>query len=154
MTHTEHLTSGVAMGGAKAPARAAEITIRGRMVHGTEEKALAVLGCLDLRVFGSRSCSFGDTEMVLVVVGDGGLAREALEAAGLECQKIASVLVVPAPSGNAKPPLVACLTRAGVGILYCYALSPDSGGECLVFRTADDELALRAIEGGLEARAA
>jgi hypothetical protein len=155
MTGIEYPPLGAAVCGETAPpVKAAEITIRGRMVHGAEERVLAVLDSLDLHVFGSRSCRFGDAEMVLAVVSDGSLAREALEAAGLECQKIASVLVLPAAEGDRKTALPACLSRAGIGILYCYSLWPDNGEDCLVFKTADDDLACRVIKGGATAQAA
>lgn len=139
---------------ATRPIKAAEITVRGRMVHGTEARVMGVLDTVEVEIFGSRSCFIGDTEMVMVVVSDGSVAREALESAGLECQKISSVLVAPSLSGEAKVPFVACLARAGVGILYCYTLFPDRGGEYLVFKTVDDDLALRLIEGEQVARAA
>lgn len=149
MTAVEHLAPGaIASGEAGWSVKAAEITFRGREGYEAEERALAVLDSIEVKVFGSRSCRFGDTAMALVVVSDGGAAREALEAAGLECQKIASVLVVLATDGRTKALLPARLARTGVTILYCYSLWMASGEDCLVLRTTDDELALRILTGG------
>ena len=136
------------------PIIAAEITIRSRVINGTEEKVLSVLDTVGLNVFGSRSCFFGDSEMVLIVVSDASPARQALEAAGFECQKIASVVAVPMPTADVKAAVLASLMNAGIGLLYCYSLCPASSDDCLILRTADDELALRVIEGGRWAQAA
>ncbi|MBI5395190.1 MAG: hypothetical protein HZA91_07840 [Verrucomicrobia bacterium] len=134
--------------------KAAEITIRGRPIGGAEEKALAAAGSLGLRIFGTRSCLFGDTEMVLLVVSDVDPARLALETMGLECRSITSVVAVPVSNADTKAAVMARLMRAGIRVLYCYSLSPDTGGDCLVVRTVDNELSARLLSDAAMAQAA
>ena len=101
-------------------------------------------------------CSYSDREdaIILLVTEDALSAKLALEAAGFKC-KANSVVVVGAPDQvGAAAQLGAHLGWAGIDILYSYASSAGSEQFFAVFKTMNDEQAIRVLEASPLARAA
>lgn len=102
-------------------------------------------------------CSYSDRNqlIMLLVVEDSYRAKAALQAAGFECKANPVVLVSDTDRVGAAAQLGAHLGGAGISILYSYASSAGKGDFCAVFKTMDDDAAIRLLEqrGGTQAAA-
>lgn len=100
-------------------------------------------------------CSYSDRDqfVMLLVPDDPHPAQRALHAAGFECRANAVVLVSDTDRVGAAAQLGANLGGAGIGILYSYA-SAGSTEFYAVFKTVDDEAAIRLLQSRADSRAA
>lgn len=101
-------------------------------------------------------CSYSDRhESVLLLITDQPLAaKTALEAAGFSCKANPVVLVSEMDRIGAAAELGAHLGNAGISILYSYASSSPGAEFVAVFKTMDDESALRVLDPTRQAEAA
>jgi hypothetical protein len=121
---------------------------------GGERKLAKILRSHDIHVLASCCYSDRDDSVVLLVPSDPVQAQLALEQAGFSC-KANSVLLIRAPDRGG---IALCmfqiggqLREAGVEILYSYASKTDDGEVYAVFKTADDDDAMRALEPSIVA---
>jgi hypothetical protein len=84
----------------------------------------------------------------LLVVDDEHLGRVALAAAGLPHQSESVLLVEVSPRAGAATRLNRRLAAARIEVVYSYATSAVDDRLTAVFKTADDEYALRVLQAG------
>jgi hypothetical protein len=101
-------------------------------------------------------CSYCDrNDTVILLVADNPVkAKLALHAAGYNCRANSVVLVGAAERVGAAAHLGAQLARVGVEILYSYASSSGAEEFFAVFKTTDDDRAVRALSSSQLANAA
>jgi len=101
-------------------------------------------------------CCYSDRAegVVLLVTEDALKAKLALEAAGYRCRANTVVVVGAADQVGAAARLGRHLGQAGIDILYSYASSSGAARFCAVFKTADDDSAIRVLESARLAQAA
>jgi hypothetical protein len=92
--------------------------------------------------------------VVLLVADQPERAKVALDSAGYRWKINPVVMVRAADRSGAAARLGVRLFEAGVDILYSYTSSADGNKVCAVFKTTDDNRALRALEEGAMAHAA
>ncbi len=134
-----------------------EIELAVRIGNKTDAMArvLAVVAEQNINVLAYCSYSDRDQFVMLLVVEDSLRAKAALQKAGFECKANPVVLVSDADQVGAAAQLGAHLGGAGINILYSYASSAGRGDFFAVFKTMDDDAAIRVIqrEGGTQAAA-
>jgi hypothetical protein len=93
-------------------------------------------------------CSYSDHTgaRVQMVADDTAKAKRALEQAGYDCRVNSVVLVGAKDTVGAAAHIGAHLGMAGVDILYSYASSAGDGRFVAVFKTANDDKAIQALE--------
>ena len=99
-------------------------------------------------------CSYTDRSdaVLLLVTNDAAGAKAAIEAAGFACRANAVVMVGAKDQVGAVAQLGAQLGEAGIGILYSYASSASGQDDfCAVFKTMNDEAAIRILQGASRA---
>ncbi|MCS7049322.1 MAG: hypothetical protein NZ483_08530 [Verrucomicrobiae bacterium] len=92
-------------------------------------------------------CSYWDRDasVLHMVVDDPQLAKRTIEASGLPCRANPVILVQETDSVGAAARLGQTLQRAGVDILYSYASSSGAPVFWAVFKTTNDQEALRLL---------
>ncbi len=131
-----------------------ELAIRVQNIPGALGKVLATVAERGVNVLAYCAYSDRDEAVILVVTDTALKAKLGLEAAGFRCKANSVVVVGATDRVGAAAQLGAHLGTAGIDILYSYASS--SGGEQFfaVFKTMDDEQAIRVLEASPLARAA
>ena len=131
-----------------------QLTVRERNQFGSVERVLEALAAGDVQIHSQSAYHDHNDTVILVIVEDCGPALRALQAAGFAatCTPIIAVqsgyaLGVPARLG-------ATLAHAGIGIQYSYATSVNPEELLTVFKTVDDERAIRVLEASMLAFAA
>jgi hypothetical protein len=126
-----------------------ELCIRASNRLGGEQKVMQILRTLEVHVLASCCYSDRDDGVMLLVATHPAEAQVALETVGFKC-KLNSVLLVRAPDRGG---IALCMFQigsqireAGLEILYSYASTTDDDEVYAVFKTADDEAALRLLE--------
>ena len=101
-------------------------------------------------------CSYNDRNeaVVMLVTNDALEAKRALEGAGFPCKADSVVLVGATDRVGAAAKLGASLGDAGIDILYSYASSSGNDEFFAVFKTADDDQAIRVLDAHGWAQAA
>jgi hypothetical protein len=142
-------------GGAVAKARKeVELAVRVGNRPAALGGVLAAVANRSVNVLAYCTYSDGDDLIVLLITDNALPAKEALQAAGFSCKANSVVLVGASDEVGAAARIGMHLGMAGIEILYSYASS--SGGDqfVAVFKTADDERAIEALEVCPQARAA
>lgn len=123
-----------------------ELSVRIGDVPGGLGKVLAIIARRHVNVL--AYCSYTDHRdaVVLLVTENPVEAKLALEEAGFQCKANSVVLVGATDQVGAAAKLGASLGDAGVNILYSYASSSGTDQFFAVFKTADDELAMRVLD--------
>jgi hypothetical protein len=90
--------------------------------------------------------SFDQDHFTILLVTDAALAaKTALANAGLNCTAHSVVLVSANHRAGTPAALLNQLLKAGIDIWYAYVASLKPPGLCVVFRTVDDQRALRVL---------
>ena len=143
------------IGGAVAKARKeVELAVRIGNRPGALGQVLSILAEQGINVLAYCAYSEREQGVVLLVCEDPFKAKLILKADGFECKANTVVLVGAADHVGAAAQLGMQLGRASVDILYSYASSAGTGQFYAVFKTADDEKAIRVIEAKAHVRAA
>lgn len=131
-----------------------ELAVRVANKPGALGEVLSQVAAENINVIAYCSYSDRDELVVLLVTSDPLRAKHRLESAGFKCKANAVVIVGATDQVGAAARLGACLGNAGIDILYSYASS--SGGDQFfaVFKTMNDEQAIRVLEASPLARAA
>jgi hypothetical protein len=131
-----------------------ELAVRVGNTPGALGSVLAAVASRGLNVLAYCTYSERDDLVILLVTDNAVLARDELKRRGFSCRANSIVLVGASDEVGSAAMIGAHLGLAGVEILYSYASS--SGGDqfVAVFKTADDERAIQALEGCSQARAA
>ena len=131
-----------------------ELAVRVGNKPGALGEVLAVVAARGINVLAYCSYSDRDDAIILLVTENAMGAKFAIETAGFRC-KANSVVVVGAPDQvGAAAQLGAHLGMAGIDILYSYASSGGSDRFFAVFKTMNDEQAIRVLETSPLSRAA
>ncbi len=131
-----------------------ELAVRVGNKPGALGEVLTIIASQDINILAYCSYSDRDDAIILLVTENALGAKLALEAAGFR-SKANSVLVVGASDQvGAAAQLGAHLGMAGIDILYSYASSAGSDRFFAVFKTINDEQAIRVLEASPLARAA
>jgi hypothetical protein len=131
-----------------------ELAVRVGNKTGALGQVLSAVAAQGVNVLAYCSYSDRDDAIILLVTENALATKLAIEAAGFKC-KANSVVVVGAPDHvGAAAQLGAYLGRAGIDILYSYASSAGSERFFAVFKTMNDEQAIRVLEASPLARAA
>lgn len=131
-----------------------ELAVRVGNKPGALGDVLATVAARDINVLAYCSYSDRDDAIILLVTENALGAKLAIEAAGFRC-KANSVVVVGAPDQvGAAAQLGAHLGMAGIDILYSYGSSAGSDRFFAVFKTMNDERAIRILDASPLARAA
>jgi hypothetical protein len=131
-----------------------ELAVRVGNQPGALGHVLTTIAAEGINVLAYCSYSDRDDAIILLVTEQPLNAKLALESAGYKCKANSVVLVGAVDQVGAAAQLGSHLGRAGIDILYSYASS--SGGDHFfaVFKTMDDEQAIRVLEVYPLARAA
>ena len=92
-------------------------------------------------------CTYSDRNeiVLLLVTDDAAAAKDAIKAAGFDCRANAVVVVGAKDQVGAVAQLGTRLGATGIGILYSYASSTGGDQFFAVFKTMDDEAAIRVL---------
>jgi hypothetical protein len=131
-----------------------EIVVRFDNKPGALGKILSTVASAHVNIL--AYCAYTDrNEAVVMLVTENALkAKFALESAGYNCRADSVVLVGASDQIGAAAQLGAHLGGAGVDILYSYASCSGEQSFFAVFKTANDEQAIRVLESNPLARAA
>jgi hypothetical protein len=123
-----------------------ELAVRFDNQPGAMARVLEVIAQARVNVLAYCSYSDRDQFVILLVTEDPHRAKTALQQAGFDCRANAIVLVSDTDRIGAAAQLGAHLGSAGISILYSYASSGGSDRFFAVFKTMDDEAAIRVLE--------
>lgn len=130
-----------------------ELAVRVGNRPGALGEVLAAIASRHINVLAYCSYSDRDDAVILLVTENAVGAKLAIETAGFQC-KANSVVVAGAPDQvGAAAQLGAQLGMAGIDILYSYASSAGGDRFFAVFKTMNDEEAIRVLEASPLARA-
>ena len=120
-------------------------------VHARDESrpltdALEILATREIDVIAHSLYADWDGMVLLVVTEDAPRAKRALEATGFTCETNPVILVEAREEVGAVAFLGAQLYRAGIPIQYSHMATSSDDMYFAVFKTSDDERALRALE--------
>ena len=125
--------------------REVEISIRSNEL--TEVSAVSLVAwCRDIRVLAMRSYCDREGVILLLVTTNPSKASRVLELAGFHCKANPVVLIGPLNRTGLTAPVGHELDGMGIDVLYSYASQVEIGRNYLVYRTTDDERAVRMIE--------
>jgi hypothetical protein len=122
-----------------------ELSVRIGDGSGGLGKVLATVARCGINVLAYCAYSDRDDSIVLLVTENPLEAKVALEHAGFQCKANSVVLVGATDQVGAAAKLGATLGNAGIDILYSYASSSGTERFFAVFKTADDERAIRVL---------
>ena len=131
-----------------------ELAVRIGNRPGALGQVLTILAEHGINVLAYCAYSDRDQGVVLLVPDDPYRAKLILKGAGFDCKANTVVLVGADDRVGAAAQLGMHLGHAGIDILYSYASSSGSDEFYAVFKTADDEKAIRVIETRVQTRAA
>ncbi len=131
-----------------------ELAVRFGNQPGAMARVLEVIAREGINLLAYCSYSDRDQFVMLLVPDDPFHAKAALQAAGFDCKANAVVLVSDTDRVGAAAQLGAHLGGAGISILYSYASSGGSEQFFAVFKTMDDEAAIRVLESRWGSQAA
>jgi hypothetical protein len=123
-----------------------EIAVRAGKQPGALSKILAAVASQHINILAYCAYCDRDDTVVLLVTEDALRAKETLEAAGYPCRANSVVLVGSGDRVGAAALLGSYLGNAGIDILYSYASSAGRDQFFAVFKTMDDERAVRILE--------
>src|SRR5262249_28333616 len=123
-----------------------ELAVRLSNQPGAMARVLDVVAARHINVLAYCSYCDRDDFVILLVTNDPSQAKQALEAAGFSCSANAVVVVAASDRVGAAAQLGSYLGDAGIGILYSYASSYQSEQFFAVFKTIDDDAAIRLFE--------
>ena len=115
---------------------------------------LEILATCGIDVLAYSSYSDWNGPVMLVVTRDALKAKHTLETAGFRCTANSVILVASNTHVGAVAWFGAQVCDAGVEILYSYASALRGDQACAIFKTADDDRALHALEETAFAHAA
>jgi hypothetical protein len=123
-----------------------ELSVHIGDVPGGLGKVLATVASCGINIL--AYCAYTDhNDLVVLLVSDNPLeAKLALERGGFQCKANSVVLVGATDQVGAAAKLGASLGSAGIDILYSYASSSGNDQFFAVFKTADDEQAIRVLD--------
>ena len=131
-----------------------ELAVRVGNKPGALGEVLAAVAARNVNVLAYCSYSDRDDAIILLVTENALGAKLALETAGFRCKANSVVVVAASDQVGAAAQLGAHLGIAGIDILYSYASSAGSDRFFAVFKTMNDEQAIRVLEASPLARAA
>lgn len=131
-----------------------ELAVRVGNQPGALGQVLTTVAAQDINILAYCSYSDRDDAIILLVTEDPLNAKLALETAGFKCKANSVVVVGATDQVGAAAQLGSHLGQAGIDILYSYASS--SGGDRFfaVFKTMNDQQAIRVLDANPLARAA
>ncbi len=131
-----------------------ELSVRIGDNPGSLGKALAIVASRGVNVL--AYCSYNDwNESVVMLVTDNAVdAKRVLEEAGFHVTANSVVLVGASDQIGAAAKLGAALGDDGIDIIYSYASSCGGNNFFAVFKTSDDDRAIRVLEAKAWAQAA
>ena len=129
-----------------------ELAVRVGNEPGALGRVLSTVASAGVNVLAYCSYSERNETVVLLVTEDALGGKRALEVAGFLC-KANSVVLVGAPDEVGGAALLgAQLGHAGIDILYSYASSSGGNQFFAVFKTADDQKAIRVLDSAVVRR--
>lgn len=131
-----------------------ELAVRVGNQPGSLGKVLAAVAAEGVNIHAYCSYSDRDETVVLIVCSNALKAKHALQATGFQCKANSVVLVGATDQVGAAALLGAHLGNAGIDILYSYASSSGGSQFFAVFKTIDDERAMRVLDASPLAQAA
>jgi hypothetical protein len=131
-----------------------ELAVRAGNKPGALGEVLTAIASQDINILAYCSYSDRDDAIVLLVTENALSAKLALEAAGFKCKANSVVVVGASDQVGAAAQLGAHLGMAGIDILYSYASSAGTEHFFAVFKTMNDEQAIRVLDASPLARAA
>jgi hypothetical protein len=156
ISFAEYLNRGILLRGESVlkARKEVEISVRVENKPAAAQEVLLTLASRGLDVLAYCTYTENSDLVVLLVTNDALRAKDALRSVGLSC-KANSVVVVGAPHElGAAAVIGAHLGSSGVEILYSYASWLGGNQSIAVFKTTDDERAIKALEICPQARAA
>jgi len=102
----------------------------------------------DIEVFTMRSYCNRDGVVLLLVTTDAVKTSHVLRVAGFQCDVSPVVLIGPINRSGWAAPVGAELADAGIEVLYSYTSHKDRDRHYLVFKTSDDDRAIRVLTTG------
>jgi hypothetical protein len=125
-----------------------ETELKVRIGHrpGDLARLLSSISARRINVLAYCAYSERDEGVVLLVTEDPGRTQQALADAGYPCRLNSVILVHARDKVGAAAALGAHLGRAGINILYSYASSTGDAAFHAVFKTDNDEAALRVLD--------
>jgi hypothetical protein len=125
-----------------------EIELRVRMGNEpTETSAVGIIGWQpDVEVLAMRSYCDRDGVVLLLVTTNPRKACHLLESAGFRCKSNPVLLLGPVHRYALASMVGTELAPLGIEVLYSYASRIGAGHEYLVFKTTEDDRAMRALE--------
>jgi hypothetical protein len=106
----------------------------------------ATIAVSDTRVLASKHYNDGRVTMILLVSENAVETMRTLDSAGFEYESTPVVLVASRCGLGFAAQLGACLRGAAIGILYSYASQSASDTRYIVFKTTDDDQAVRVLK--------
>ena len=132
--------------------REVEVTVR----IGHEPTEMSAVGIIawhpDIEVLAMRSYCDHDGVVLLLVTTNPQKATHVLEAAGFRCKANPVIMVGPLQQSGLVARIGAELAFSGIEVLYSYASRVGDGHHHLVFKTAEDDRALQALDGSASIR--
>ena len=122
-----------------------ELAVRADDSSVTLADVLEILTTCGINVLACSSYCDWHGPVVLVVTKEVMKAKRTLEAAGLKCTANSVIMVASKSRVGAVAWFGAQVCGAGIDILYSYASALHGERFCAVFKTADDDRALRAL---------
>ena len=129
-----------------------ELAIRIGNEPGALGRVLSTVASAGINVHAYCSYSEHHESVVLLVAENPFDAKRALEAAGFSCKANSVVLVGADDQVGGAAFLGARLGHAGIDILYSYASSSGGNQFFAVFKTGDDQKAIRILDGTSSSR--
>ena len=117
---------------------------------GDEPTEMSAVGIIawhpDIEVLAMRSYCGPDGVVLLLITTNAPKAADILEAAGFRCKSTPVILAGPLHQSGLAALIGTELALLGIDVLYSYTSRIGAGHQYLVFKTADDNRALQALE--------
>jgi hypothetical protein len=121
-----------------------KVEIAVRISEPTEVSAVALITWYpDIRVLAMRSYCDREGVVLLLVTTNPTKASQVLETSGFRCKASPVVLIGPLDRSGLASPIGLELARMGIEVLYSYSSRTESVKQYLVFKTTEDDRALR-----------
>jgi hypothetical protein len=132
------------------PRKESELAVRIGNHPGELARLLSAVSNAGVNILAYCAYSERNQSVVLLVTGNSPLAQQALESRGYVCQRNRVVLAGAVDRVGAAAAMGSCLGAAGINILYSYASSGGAKEFYAVFKTDNDDDAIRVLKNVAE----